>query len=163
MYVSYKWLQDYVDLTGISPEELAEKITRTGIEVEDVEKKGEKLKKIVVGHVLTCEDHPNSDHLHLCQVDIGEEEPVQIVLRIEHRLYRNDGYHRFHIVTLQSVPHRFQRRNQYNFQDRIRSYEGRSDEPCPRLRFQSNRFLYRHYNRRHDKFYKKYQFQQKVQ
>ncbi len=79
MYVSYKWLQDYVDLTGISPEELAEKITRTGIEVEDVEKKGEKLKKIVVGHVLTCEDHPNSDHLHLCQVDIGEEEPVQIV------------------------------------------------------------------------------------
>ena len=79
MLVSYKWLQDYVDVSDISPEELAEKITRSGIEVEEVEKKGEKLKKIVVGHVLSCEEHPNSDHLKICQVDVGEEEPIQII------------------------------------------------------------------------------------
>ena len=79
MLVSYKWLNSYVDLSDVTPEELAEKITRSGIEVDDIEKKSAQLKKIVVGHVLECVDHPNSDHLHICQVDIGEGEPVQII------------------------------------------------------------------------------------
>jgi len=79
MFVSYKWLQEYVDLDGISPEELAEKITRTGIEVESVAFKGEGIKNVVVGHVLEKEKHPNADKLNKCLVDIGEGEPVQII------------------------------------------------------------------------------------
>ncbi|MDF2911455.1 MAG: phenylalanyl-tRNA synthetase, beta subunit [Sporolactobacillus laevolacticus] len=78
MLVSYKWLQDYVDLQGISPEELAERITNAGIEVEHISYPGKGLKGIVIGKVLTCEPHPDSDHLHVCQVDLGSE-TVQIV------------------------------------------------------------------------------------
>jgi phenylalanyl-tRNA synthetase beta chain len=79
MFVSYKWLQDYVDLSGISATELADKITKSGIEVEGVEKKSEGLKGVVIGHVLECERHPNADKLNKCLVDIGAEEPVQII------------------------------------------------------------------------------------
>ncbi|RIW37756.1 phenylalanine--tRNA ligase subunit beta [Bacillus salacetis] len=79
MFVSYKWLQDYVDLSGVDPEELAEKITRSGIEVEGVEIIGEGIKNVVVGHVLECEPHPDADKLNRCQVDVGEGEPVQII------------------------------------------------------------------------------------
>ncbi|MCY7537913.1 phenylalanine--tRNA ligase subunit beta, partial [Bacillus pumilus] len=79
MFVSYKWLEDYVDLEGIQPDELAEKITRSGIEVEAVEYKGEGIKGVVVGHVVEREQHPNADKLNKCLVDIGEDEPVQII------------------------------------------------------------------------------------
>nr|WP_295969943.1 phenylalanine--tRNA ligase subunit beta [uncultured Bacillus sp.] len=79
MFVSYKWLQEYVDLSGISVEELADRITKSGIEVEGVEKKSEGLKGVVIGHVLECEKHPNADKLNKCLVDIGAEEPVQII------------------------------------------------------------------------------------
>ncbi|WP_449537195.1 phenylalanine--tRNA ligase subunit beta [Ferdinandcohnia sp. Marseille-Q9671] len=79
MFVSYKWLQEYVDITGVSAEELAEKITRSGIEVEGVDHLGEGITGLVVGHVLECEQHPNADKLNKCLVDIGEEEPVQII------------------------------------------------------------------------------------
>jgi len=79
MFVSYKWLQDYVDLSGISAAELADKITKSGIEVEGVEKKSEGLKGVVIGHVLECEQHPNADKLNKCLVDIGAGEPVQII------------------------------------------------------------------------------------
>ena len=78
MFVSYKWLQEYVDLSGISADELAEKITKSGIEVEGVEKKSEGLKGIVIGHVVEREPHPNADKLNVCQVDLGNE-TVQIV------------------------------------------------------------------------------------
>ena len=78
MFVSYKWLQEYVDLSGISADELAEKITKSGIEVEGVEKKSEGLKGIVIGHVVEREPHPNADKLNVCQVDLGTE-TVQIV------------------------------------------------------------------------------------
>lgn len=78
MLVSYKWLQDYVDLEGVTPEELADRITNSGIEVEHLTYPGEGLKGIMIGKVLTCEPHPESDHLHLCQVDLGSE-TVQIV------------------------------------------------------------------------------------
>lgn len=79
MLVSYKWLQDYVDLTGVSAEELGEKITKSGIEVEGVETLNEGLKGIVVGHVLECEKHPDAEKLNKTLVDIGAEEPVQII------------------------------------------------------------------------------------
>lgn len=79
MLVSYKWLQEYVDLTGITPEQLADKMSRSGIEVEAVEVPAEGLKKIVVGYVETCQPHPDSDHMSVCQVDVGEEELYQIV------------------------------------------------------------------------------------
>ncbi|MFJ7679046.1 phenylalanine--tRNA ligase subunit beta [Peribacillus sp. NPDC097198] len=79
MFVSYKWLQEYVDLSGINASELADKITKSGIEVEGVEKKSEGLKGIVIGHVLEREQHPNADKLNKCLVDIGAEAPVQIV------------------------------------------------------------------------------------
>ncbi|WP_284036142.1 phenylalanine--tRNA ligase subunit beta [Neobacillus sp. 114] len=79
MFVSYKWLQDYVDLTGVSANELAEKITKSGIEVEGVEILNEGIKGVVVGHVVERVQHPNADKLSKCQVDIGEGEPVQII------------------------------------------------------------------------------------
>lgn len=79
MFVSYKWLQEYVDLSGITPAELADKITKSGIEVEGVETLNEGLKGVVIGHVLEREQHPNADKLNKCLVDIGEEEPVQII------------------------------------------------------------------------------------
>ncbi|WP_018394118.1 phenylalanine--tRNA ligase subunit beta [Bacillus sp. 37MA] len=79
MFVSYKWLAQYVDLSGQTPQELAEKITRAGIEVEGVEIPATEMKNIVVGYVKTREQHPNADKLSKCLVDVGEEEPVQII------------------------------------------------------------------------------------
>ena len=78
MLVSYKWLKELVDV-DVTTAELAEKMSTTGIEVEGVETPSEGLSKLVVGHVLTCEDVPET-HLHLCQVDTGDAEgPRQIV------------------------------------------------------------------------------------
>lgn len=79
MLVSYKWLSEYLDLSKISAKELSDQMSLTGIEVEGVEVPEEGLKKIVVGEVKECIPHPNSDHLSICQVDIGEEELSQIV------------------------------------------------------------------------------------
>lgn len=82
MNISYKWLKDYVDF-NLTVEELAAALTSMGLEVGGVEEvqsiKGG-LKGIVVGEVLTCEAHPNSDHMHITTVDLGNgEPPVQIV------------------------------------------------------------------------------------
>ena len=63
MFVSYKWLQEYVDLDGISAQELAEKITRSGIEVEGVEAPAESITNVVIGHVLQKEQHPKPSPL----------------------------------------------------------------------------------------------------
>ena len=79
MKVSTKWLNDYVKVDDLDPLALSEKIERTAVEVDDTYKMQDGLKKIVVGHVLETKAHPDSDHLHICQVDIGEEEPSQIV------------------------------------------------------------------------------------
>ncbi|MGJ7912776.1 phenylalanine--tRNA ligase subunit beta [Neobacillus sp. LXY-1] len=79
MFVSYKWLQDYIDLTGVTAAELAEKITKSGIEVEGVEVLNEGIKGVVVGHVVEREQHPNADKLSKCLVDIGQGDPVQII------------------------------------------------------------------------------------
>ena len=78
MLVSYKWLKELVDV-DVTTAELAEKMSTTGIEVEGVETPAEGLSKLVVSHVLSCEDVPET-HLHLCQVDTGDAEgPRQIV------------------------------------------------------------------------------------
>ncbi|MET3558162.1 phenylalanyl-tRNA synthetase beta chain [Streptococcus rupicaprae] len=77
MLVSYKWLKELVDI-DVPVAELAEKMSTTGIEVEGVTTPADGLSNIVVGHVLSCEDVPDT-HLHLCQVDTGDGEPRQIV------------------------------------------------------------------------------------
>ena len=79
MKVSTKWLNEYVPVENLDPLELSEKIERTAVEVASTEKLEDGLKKIVVGYTIDVKDHPNSDHLHICQVDIGADEPSQIV------------------------------------------------------------------------------------
>ena len=77
MLVSYKWLKELVDI-DVASAELAEKMSTTGIEVEGVISPADGLSKIVVGEVVSCEDVPDT-HLHVCQVNVGEEENRQIV------------------------------------------------------------------------------------
>ena len=81
MRISYNWLKDYIDLTE-SPEEIARLLTHSGLEVEKVETyesiKGG-LVGVVIGTVLTCEQHPNADRLRKTTVDIGAETPLNIV------------------------------------------------------------------------------------
>lgn len=81
MNISYNWLKEYVSF-NMSPQEVAAALTSIGLETGDVEEvqsiKGG-LEGLVIGHVLTCEPHPNSDHMHITTVDIGQGEPVQIV------------------------------------------------------------------------------------
>lgn len=79
MYVSLKWLAQYVDISGFEPAELAEKITRAGIEVDGIIDLSAGLKKLMVGEVKVKEKHPEADKLNICQVDFGEEEYSQIV------------------------------------------------------------------------------------
>ncbi|GAB3064915.1 phenylalanine--tRNA ligase subunit beta [Virgibacillus ainsalahensis] len=79
MFVSLNWLRNYVDLGNITPEDLAEKITKSGIEVDGIEYIAEESTGVVIGYVESCEKHPNADKLNLCQVDIGDEEKLQII------------------------------------------------------------------------------------
>lgn len=78
MDVSYEWLKELVDVP-VSADELGEKVSRTGIEVDAVNHLGAGLKKIVVGKVVELKMHPDSDHLHIAQVDTGDDELRQIV------------------------------------------------------------------------------------
>ena len=79
MLVSLKWLSQYVDIEGLEPQELAEKITRSGIEVDAVIDRAQGMTNVVVGHVVSKEKHPEADKLNVCQVDVGEESLQQIV------------------------------------------------------------------------------------
>lgn len=81
MNISYNWLKEYINLT-LSPQELAAALTSIGLEtgsVEEVESIRGGLRGIVIGKVLTCVDHPDSDHLHITTVDLGDGEATQIV------------------------------------------------------------------------------------
>ena len=81
MTVSYNWLKDYLKF-DLSPEKVAEILTFTGLEVEHVETVEQipgGLAGVVVAHVLECVPHPDSDHLHITKLDIGEGEPLQVV------------------------------------------------------------------------------------
>lgn len=79
MKLSYEWLKEYLDLSQITPEELGEKMSRTGIEVESVERMGEGLKGLVVGYAREVVPHPDADKLRIVTVDVAAEEPLQIV------------------------------------------------------------------------------------
>ena len=81
MNISYNWLKEYVDF-NLTPGEVAAALTSIGLEtgsVEEVQTIKGGLEGIVIGEVLTCEPHPNSDHMHVTTVNLGQEEPVQIV------------------------------------------------------------------------------------
>lgn len=82
MNISYNWLRQYVDI-DMSPEQLAAALTSIGLEtggIEEVESIRGGLKGLVIGKVLTCTEHPDSDHLHVTTVDLGQDGgPVQIV------------------------------------------------------------------------------------
>ena len=81
MNISYNWLKEYVNF-DLTPEETAAALTSIGLEtgsVEEVQSIKGGLEGLVIGKVLTCEPHPNSDHMHITTVDLGQGEPVQIV------------------------------------------------------------------------------------
>lgn len=81
MKVSYQWLNEYLPLAkkGIKPAALAEKLARTSVDINEVSSPKDGLKKVVVGYVKECVPHPNSDHLHVCQVQVSDDETLQIV------------------------------------------------------------------------------------
>lgn len=79
MKVSYQWLSQYVDVSGYTAEELAEKLTRSGIEVDGAENRNLGVTGVVVGHVVERIKHPDADKLSVCTVDAGREEKLQIV------------------------------------------------------------------------------------
>lgn len=81
MNISYKWLKEYVDFS-LTPQQVCDALTSVGLEVgtlDEVQSIKGGLKGLYVGKVLTCEVHPNSDHLHVTTVDLGRETPSQIV------------------------------------------------------------------------------------
>ena len=81
MNISYNWLKEYLDF-DLQPDEVAAALTSIGLEtggVEEVQTIKGGLEGLVIGEVLTCEDHPNSDHLHITTVNVGGESPLQIV------------------------------------------------------------------------------------
>ena len=73
MNLSYQWLNEYLPLADhqIEPAELAEKLARTSVEIDDVYSPSTGLSKLVVGYIESCQPHPESDHLKLCQVQIS--------------------------------------------------------------------------------------------
>ncbi|RNB56979.1 phenylalanine--tRNA ligase subunit beta [Brevibacillus gelatini] len=79
MKVSYQWLSEYVDLSGTTPQELAEKLTRSGIEVDAVESRNAGVSGVVIGYVKERSKHPDADRLSVCVVDAGQGEDLQIV------------------------------------------------------------------------------------
>ncbi|ENH97040.1 phenylalanyl-tRNA synthetase subunit beta [Gracilibacillus halophilus YIM-C55.5] len=78
MFVSLNWLKQYIDIDHIDPEDLAEQISKTGIEVDGIEHFASATNNVVVGYVESCEQHPNADKLNLCQVNVGDE-TLQII------------------------------------------------------------------------------------
>ena len=80
MQLNRKWLnEEFVDLSHISDKEYVETLTVFGQKVETYERMDAQIKNVVVGKVITMVPHPNSDHMFICQVDVGKDEPVQIV------------------------------------------------------------------------------------
>ena len=79
MKLPLSWLSDYTDMNGITPKEYDARLTMSGSKVEEVYYLGAEIDNVVTGKNLSVVDHPDSDHLKICQLDVGKEEPVQIV------------------------------------------------------------------------------------
>jgi len=79
MILSRKWVNDYVDLTDIDNKTFCDEMTLSGSKVEGYEVEGSDIENVVVGQVLSMEKHPDSDHLWVCQVSVGDDQPLQIV------------------------------------------------------------------------------------
>ncbi|SFL13123.1 phenylalanyl-tRNA synthetase beta subunit [Paenibacillus sp. 1_12] len=79
MKVSYQWLSQYVDVSGFTAAELAEKLTRSGVEIDSVEDRNKGVEGVLVGFVKSREKHPDADKLSVCKVDVGQGEDLQIV------------------------------------------------------------------------------------
>ncbi|MDE6195631.1 MAG: phenylalanine--tRNA ligase subunit beta, partial [Erysipelotrichaceae bacterium] len=71
MIITKNWLHQYLDLSDISATELAKRLTDAGLEVESIERMSN-ASHLIIGQVIACEPHPDSDHLHDCQVNIGD-------------------------------------------------------------------------------------------
>ena len=142
MKISYQWLKRYID-TDLELDEILTVLTDIGLEVDGVERfesvRGG-LEGVVVGEVLTCTDHPDSDHLHLTEVAVGREEPLKIVCGSSERCRRAEGArrHRRGCSLSDGCPGGFQDKK----------------EPHPRCRLfrhdmRRRRTRYRHGTRRH--------------
>ena len=79
MNLSVKWLKDYVNIDNLSIKDLTDGLTMSGSKVEGFESENKKIKKIVVGKIISIEKHPDADKLVVCLVDVGQDEPLQIV------------------------------------------------------------------------------------
>ena len=79
MNLSRKWLNEFVDLHDITDKQFNDEMTLSGSKVETIERLDESLKNVVAGKILSMEKHPDSDHMWVCQLDVGQEAPVQIV------------------------------------------------------------------------------------
>ena len=79
MVLSRNWLNEFVDLKDITDKEFNDEMTLSGSKVETIERPDENLKNVVVGKILEMKRHENSDHMWVCQIDVGQAEPVQIV------------------------------------------------------------------------------------
>ena len=79
MKLPLSWLSDYTDISGVTPKEYDAKLTMSGSKVEEVYYLGEEIENVVVGRINEMTRHPNSDHMWICQIDVGREAPIQIV------------------------------------------------------------------------------------
>ena len=75
--INLEWVSDYIDISDLTPKELAKRVTESDINVEKVITNH--IDNLVIGKVISCIDHPDSDHLHVCMVDVGKSEAIQIV------------------------------------------------------------------------------------
>ena len=78
MQVSYEWLNEYVELAGITPEEIAHNLTMSGLEVEEIEYKKPSFTNIKTAKIVKIDNHPNADKLHLVTLDLGGVEKVVV-------------------------------------------------------------------------------------
>ncbi|WP_031475474.1 phenylalanine--tRNA ligase subunit beta [Agathobaculum desmolans] len=79
MKLPLSWLKDYTNIDGVTPKEYDARLTMSGSKVEEVYYLGAEIDNVVTGKILSVVDHPDSDHLKICQLDVGQGEPVQIV------------------------------------------------------------------------------------
>lgn len=79
MKVAMSWFNEFVDMSGITPKGYADAMTMTGTMVEGVEQMGAEIEKVVTGKIIDIKKHENADTLQVCMLDVGQEEPLQIV------------------------------------------------------------------------------------